>query len=325
MRKVCLDTVHMLARHDPRVVFIGSDLGPGVLEGMKKEFPERFFMEGISEANVIGMAAGMAMDGFIPYVNTIATFITRRGFEQVALDLCLHCLPVRLIGNGGGVVYAPLGPTHLAVDDFALMRVLPNMTVMAVSDAEEMRRLMEQSLDWPYPIYIRLAKGGDKIISKEENGFAIGKAIPMRKASSANSVLFVTTGVMTTNTLVAAEILATQGIDSTVLHFHTVKPLDVDALLSCVAKAKVIVTVEEHSRIGGFGSAIIEVLTDNLITIPPVKRLGLAEAFSKHYGSQNDLLEVNGLMPQQIAEATEQFLKRTESGLSGRYTDGQTL
>jgi transketolase len=307
MRKVCLDTVHTLAKRDPRVVFIGSDLGPGVLEGMKQEFPERHFMEGIYEANVIGMAAGLAMDGFIPYVNTIATFITRRGFEQVALDLCLHRLPVRLIGNGGGVVYAPLGPTHLAVDDFALMRVLPNMTVMAVCDADEMRRLMEQSLDWPDPIYIRLAKGGDEVVSKEDNGFTIGKAIAMRRASVADSLLFVTTGVMTTNTLAAAETLAAKGIDSTVLHFHTIKPLDVAALLAHAANAKAIVTVEEHSRINGFGTAIIETLVDNLPTIPPVKRLGLSDAFSKHYGNQNDLLEINSLMPQQIAETAERF------------------
>jgi len=310
MRKACLDAVHLLAKRDPRVVFIGSDLGPAVMEGMKKEFPERYFMEGISEANVIGMAAGLAMDGFIPYVNTIATFITRRGFEQVALDLCLHHLPVRLIGNGGGVVYAPLGPTHLAVDDFALMRVLPNMTVMAVSDADEMRRLMELSLDWPGPIYIRLAKGGDKIISKEGNGFAIGKAITMRKAATADSVLFATTGIMTTNTLSAAEAMAEKGIESTVLHFHTIKPLDVAALLAHVAGTRAIVTVEEHSRTGGFGSAIVEALTDNLTAFPPVKRLGLQDDFSKHYGTQNDLFEVNGLMPCQIAETTERFLNQ---------------
>lgn len=310
MRKVCLDTVHILARRDPRVVFIGSDLGPEVMDEMKKEFPERYFMEGIYEANVIGMAAGLAMDGFIPYVNTIATFITRRAFEQVALDLCLHCLPVRLIGNGGGVVYAPLGPTHLAVDDFALMRVLPNMTVMAVSDADEMRRLMEQTLNWPGPVYIRLAKGGDKVISKEDNGFAIGKAITMRRASAANPVLFVTTGVMTANALAAAEVLVARGIDSAVLHFHTIKPLDVAALLDHAAGAKAIVTVEEHSLIAGFGSAIVEALADSLTTFFPVKRLGLADNFSKHYGSQNDLLEANGLMPNQIAETTERFLNQ---------------
>ena len=131
MRKTSLNCVYELAQQDERVLFVGSDLGSGVLDEMKQEFPERYFMEGISEQYIIGMAAGMAMEGFIPYVNTIATFLTRRCYEQVFIDICLHKLPVRLIGNGGGVVYAPLGPTHLATDDIAIMRSIPNMTVVA--------------------------------------------------------------------------------------------------------------------------------------------------------------------------------------------------
>jgi transketolase len=141
---------------------------------MKKEMPERFFMEGVSEQHIIGMAAGLAMEGFIPYVNTIATFITRRCYEQVALDLCLQDLPVRLIANGGGVVYAPLGPTHLAVEDIAIMRALPNMAVVAPCDADEMKRFMSSTLNFPHPIYIRLAKGGDKVVSEEKFGFEMG-------------------------------------------------------------------------------------------------------------------------------------------------------
>src|SRR5690349_1669027 len=180
VRQTCVNMVHELAKRDPRIVFIGSDLSPGLLGAMKEEMPQRHYMEGVMEANVIGMAAGMAIDGFMPYVNTIATFITRRCYEQVALDLCLHDLPVRLIANGGGLVYAPLGPTPLAVEDFAIMRALPNMTVTAVSDAEEMKRLMRATLAWPHPIYIRLGKGGDPVISTEANGFTIGKGIVMR-------------------------------------------------------------------------------------------------------------------------------------------------
>jgi transketolase C-terminal domain/subunit len=132
MRATCLNMVHDLAKRDRRVIFIGSDLSPGLLAEKKNEMPERWFKEGVTEAKVIGMAAGLAMEGYIPYVNTIATFITRRCYEQVAIDLCLHDLPVRLIGNGGGLVYAPLGPTHLAIEDLAIMRALPNMTVTAV-------------------------------------------------------------------------------------------------------------------------------------------------------------------------------------------------
>src|SRR5207247_9961998 len=137
-----------------RVVFIGSDLGHGAMTDFKVAFPDRFFMEGVSEQNLVGVAAGMAMEGRIVFLNTIATFLTRRCFEQVAVDLCMHNANVRLIGNGGGVVYAPLGPTHLATEDLAIMRALPNTTVVAPADAEEMARFMRASLDHSGPIYV---------------------------------------------------------------------------------------------------------------------------------------------------------------------------
>src|SRR6204780_2526697 len=196
MRATCQNMVYDLAKRDKRVIFIGSDLSPGLLADMKKEMPERWYMEGITEANVIGMAAGFAMEGYIPYVNTIATFITRRCYEQVAVDVCLHDLPVRLVANGGGTVYAPLGPTHLAIEDIAIMRALPNMTVVAVCDAPEMIRLMEQTLDWPKPIYIRLGKGGEPVVSRAELGFRIGRAIRMRPARARDGVALMATGVM---------------------------------------------------------------------------------------------------------------------------------
>src|SRR5262249_39236445 len=248
MRKRSLDMVHALAQRDERVVFIGSDLSPNLLGEMKKEFPSRYYMEGLCEANVIGIAARMAMDGYMPYVNTIATFITRRCYEQVAVDLCLHDLPVRLIGNGGGYVYAPLGPTHQAIEDIAIMRALPHMTVTAVCDAEEMTRLMNATLDWPHPIYIRLGKGGDPVGSKAERGFAIGKAIDMIDGErGACDVLLIATGVATTQALKAAGTLAGEGVRCRLLHLHTVKPLDSAAILEAAEKTRLVVTVEEHS------------------------------------------------------------------------------
>src|SRR6267142_4023170 len=165
MRKRSLDMVYELAKKDERIVFIGSDLGVGTLDEFRLEIPNRFFMEGVSEANIVGMAAGMALEGRIVYVNTIATFLTRRCFEQVVLDLGLHNVNVRLIANGGGVVYAPLGPTHLAIDDIAIFRALPRMTIIAPADAEEMRRMMPTTVDHRGPIYIRLGKGGDPIVT----------------------------------------------------------------------------------------------------------------------------------------------------------------
>lgn len=302
MRKTCLDWVHKLAKEDPRVVFIGSDLSPGLLDEMKEEMPERWFMEGIAEQNVVGMAAGMAMEGFIPYANTIATFFTRRAYEQVAVDCCLHNVPVRLISNGGGLVYAPLGPTHLAIEDIAIMRALPNMAVVACCDAEEMKRFMDASLDWKGPIYIRLAKGGDPVVSRPENGFEIGKAITMRQSAERRPVVLMATGVMTTNALKAADLLEADGLDVSVVHFHTIKPLDTAAILEHARNAHLVVTVEEGIAIGGFGSAVTDVLVEELGPgMPRMKRIALPDSFSKNYGVQADLFDIYGLSPKKIA------------------------
>jgi transketolase len=313
MRATCQNMVYELAKQDGRVIFIGSDLSPGLLSEMKRDMPDRYFMEGVTEANLIGMAAGLAMEGYVPYANTIATFITRRCYEQVAVDLCLHKLPVRLIGNGGGLVYAPLGPTHLAIDDIAIMRALPNMTVVAVCDAPEMTRFMRQSVDWPLPIYIRLAKGGDPVVSRDEHGFEIGKAIVMRRGRSPRPVVLMATGVMTTNCLAAADRLAKNGIDTSVVHFHTVKPLDAAAVLEHAAGALAVATVEEGTSIGGFGSAVVDVLVANATNgLPKLIRLGLPDEFPHHYGGQNDLWEYYGLLPHQITAAVEKAIGKSE-------------
>jgi transketolase len=293
MRKTALDCVYKLSKIDERVVFVGSDLGPGVLDKMKTEFPDRFFMEGVSEQYIIGMAAGLAMEGFIPYVNTIATFLTRRCYEQVAVDLCMHDLPVRLIANGGGGVYAPLGPTHLAIEDIAIMRALPNMAVVVPCDADEMNRLMMSTLEWPHPIYIRLAKGGDRVVSAEQNGFELGKSIKMRNGVDG---LFITTGVMTQLALETAEILKTKGVDVGVLHVHTIKPFDTSGVVSAIESVKAVVTVEEHIVNGGLGSAVLESCSElHPELLPKISRIGIPDKFATEYGSQSSLLKHWGI------------------------------
>ncbi len=298
VRVTCLDMIHRLAHRDPRVLYIGSDPGAGTLAAMRDELPGQHLIEGIAEAHVVGMAAGLAFEGFVPYVNTIATFLTRRCYEQVAIDVCLHDIPVRLIGNGGGLVYAPLGPTHVALEDIAIMRALPNMTVVCPCDAEEMTRLMEASLDWPSPIYIRLGRGGDPIVSRPENGFALGRAIPLR---SGRDVLLVSTGTMTQRALAAAGQLAEGGVDAGVVHVHTVKPLDGRHLADLAADARLVVTVEEHMRSGGLGGAVLEALADLGVAVP-VQRLGIDDRFLHAYGSQDQLLQLCGLDARGIAE-----------------------
>lgn len=306
MRRTCTDMVYELAKQDPRVVFVGSDLGAGLLDDMKAEMPDRFYMEGVCEQNLIGMAAGLAMEGYIPYVNTIATFITRRCFEQIAIDLCLHNLPVRLIGNGGGMVYAPLGPTHMATDDIAILRALPNMAIVAPTDAEEMKRFMPETVDWPGPVYIRLGKGGDDVVSNPDDGFEIGKGYMLRPNGS---VLLVTTGVMASRALAAAEALEPEGISCGVLNLPTVKPLDEAQLLALAADADVVVTVEEHTKVGGLGSAVTDTLVENLGTrLPLIKRLGLPDVFPEDYGSQDSLMEHFGLQAPGIADTVRAAL-----------------
>ena len=300
MRRTCLDLIYQLALQDERIFFMGSDLGVNTLSKFRNEMPDRFFMEGISEANVLGMAAGLALEGKIVYVNTIATFLTRRSLEQVVVDLCLHRARVRLIGNGGGLVYAPLGPTHMAIEDLALMRALPNMTIIAPADAEEMTRVMPMTVDHPGPIYIRLAKGYDPVVTAEGPPFSIGQARLMR---SGRDALLITTGVTLQTALEAAEGLSGMGVEAAILHLPTVKPLDEEAIRHYASMASVVVTVEEHTLIGGLGSAVLEVLAeaDALGTIR-FRRLGLPDAFPDCYGSQADLMERYGLTAKNIME-----------------------
>jgi transketolase len=305
MRKTSLDIVYQLAKNDRRVIFIGSDLGIGTLDNFKAEMPDRFFMEGVSEMNIVGMAAGLAMDGKIVYVNTIATFLTRRCFEQNVLDLGLHNVPVRLIASGGGVVYAPLGPTHLAIDDIAIMRTIPNMTIVAPCDAEEMKRLMPQTLDYPGPIYIRLGKGGDPIVSSPANEFKIGKAIAM---TTGNDALLVTTGITLKTGLDAATALNARGIACTVLHMHTVKPLDIEALVAHVQRVPLVVTIEEGTILGGLGGAVAEVIAEGGFSpAKRFKRIGIPDVFPHGYGSQANMMERYEITPERVAAVVDEL------------------
>jgi transketolase len=300
MRERCLKTITQLAREDDRVVFIGSDLGVGTMADFKAEFPDRFFMEGVAEQNLVGLAAGMAMEGRIVYLNTIATFLTRRCFEQVAVDLCMHNADVRLIANGGGVVYAPLGPTHLAIEDLAILRALPNMTILAPADAEEMARAVRATLHHRGPVYIRVAKGHDPIVTNEAGPFRIGRAVPMRDGHDA---LLVTTGIGLQLGLAAADRLTANGIDSTVLHLPTVKPLDTEALACAAERVPIIVTVEEHSVVGGLGGAVAEFLAESdLLAGRKFRRVGLPDAFPAGYGDQVGMMERSGISSDAIAE-----------------------
>ena len=308
---MCLNQVYELALKDPRIFFIGSDLGYETQKQFKDEMPERFLMEGVSEANLIGISAGLALEGKIVYANTIATFLSRRCFEQIVLDMALHQVNVRLIANGGGLVYAPLGPTHLAIDDLAILRAVPGMTIVAPCDAAEMKRLMPLTVDYQGPMYIRLAKGGETIVSNDQHPFVIGRAIPMREG---RDILIVTTGITLQLALKAADILKTEGIDTAILHMPTVKPLDTATLLHYAGQVSAVLTVEEHSMIGGLGSAVAETIAEANYNSPKrFKRIGIPDVFADRYGSQEKLMSYYGIDVPHICAATRQLLKETLS------------
>jgi len=306
MRKTVLNEVYNLAKKDKRIFYIGSDVGAGTLDEFKKEIPDRFFIEGIYEQNIIGMAAGLAMEGKIVYVNTIATFITRRCFEQLVLDLGLHNVNVRLIGNGGGLVYAPLGPTHEATEDIGILRTIPNMTILVPADAEEMKRLVPATVEHKGPIYIRLGKGGDPVVTNHSQSFVIGKAYPMREGSDA---LIITTGVALKIALDAADELKKEGIKTAVIHVPTIKPFDNKTILSYAKKVSVILSVEEHTIIGGLGSAVSELVAEaNFDTPKKFKRIGIPDVFPDKYGSQTDLMGYYGISTQNLVNTIKELL-----------------
>ena len=293
MRKRGLAAIHDLARENREVLYIGSDVGKGTLSEFQQELPRQYFVEGIAEAHVIGMAAGLAANGKVPFVNTIATFLTRRCYDQLAVDVCLGNRNVRLYANGGGLVYAPLGPTHLATDDLALMCALPNMTVIAPCDADEMERAIRASANHQGPIYFRVARGGDKIVSNIARGFAIGKAVVMREGSD---LLLITTGVTCQIAMEVAEVLAQEGIRTTVIHNHTVKPLDTKTLIEYLKITPYVMTLEEHTLQGGLGLAVARLIAegarhrDNCFQM-----LGIPDVFPDGYGRQENLMAKYGL------------------------------
>lgn len=311
MRKRSLDAIYGLAVKHEHIVFIGSDVGVGTLAEFQRDFPQRFFVEAISEAHVIGMAAGLAMEGWMPFVNTIATFLTRRCLDQIAVDLCLGNHPVRLLANGGGLVYAPLGPTHQAIEDFALMRALPNMTVVAPCDADEMERVLQASLRIPGPMYIRVGRGGENIVSDAQKPFAIGRAQELRAGSrqGGKALLLVTTGSMLQTALAVAAILEDGGTRPAIVHCPTLKPFDQAWFERKLGQFSHVATLEEHSTIGGLGSIVAECIAEGSHR-PRFRKFALPDRFCDKFGNQSTLLHHFGLDASSISQALMPWMER---------------
>ena len=284
MRNAFASTLTKLALENQRIVLLSGDIGNKLFDSFKEQCPGRFFNCGVAEANMTTMAAGMALCGLRPATYTIASFVTVRCLEQIRIDVCYHNLPVIIVGVGAGLSYAELGATHHSCEDIAMMRVLPNMTVICPGDAVEVRLALAAAFKHGGPVYIRLGKKNEPIIHKDEPVFQIGKGIIMRAGS--REVCLLGTGNVMPVVLEAANLLATHGIETQVVSMHTVKPLDEDLLEKVFSQFKIVATVEEHSLIGGFGGSVAEWLSGQRSRKADLLRIGVKDEFIHRAGKQ---------------------------------------
>lgn len=299
MRTAFIDTLCELAEQDERIWLLTGDLGYSVLERFASRFPSRFVNVGVAEQDMTGVAAGLALCDKIVFTYSIANFPTLRCLEQIRNDVCYHNANVKIVAVGGGFAYGAQGMTHHATEDLAIMRALPNMTVVAPADPVETRLATRAIVGWPGPCYLRLGKAGEPVVHQTLPAFSIGKAITVRKGKD---VTLITTGGILFNAVEAAERLAQEGIQARVLSMHSLKPLDSAAVLAAARQTKAIITVEEHSIIGGLGSAVAETLAelgDSHITF---RRIAIKDEFCQQVGSQEYLRGICGLSVDGIVE-----------------------
>jgi transketolase len=305
MRTAFFRTLLDLAAADSRVSLVVGDLGFGVVEPFAEKFPERFVNAGVAEQSMTGIAAGMALTGKIVFTYSIANFPTIRCLEQIRNDVCYHGIDVKIVAVGSGFAYGALGMTHHATEDLALMRALPGMVVVAPGDPLEVERATRAIVEHRGPCYLRLGRVGEPRLHDERVPFELGRAIEVR---AGRRMTIIATGSMLATAVAIADRLGRDGIDTRVLSMHTIKPLDTDAVIAAARETRAIVTLEEHSVIGGLGSAVAETLAESGVGPIPFKRLGLAGAFASEAGSREYLLAAHGLSEDGIRHSLKPIL-----------------
>jgi transketolase len=291
VRNAFIDSLCEVAAADPRVWLLTGDLGYSVLERFQAAYPARYLNVGVAEQNMAGIAAGLARCGKIVFVYSIANFPTFRCLEQIRNDICHHELPVKVVSVGGGMSYGTAGYSHHGVEDFAIMRALPGMTVVAPADPVEARLATRAIAAHPGPCYLRLEKAGDPIVHAAVPDFQLGRAIVIRPG---RDLTMISTGGMLKHVLETADMLKDEAIDVGVLAMHTVKPIDAEAVLAAAAASGGIVTVEEHSVTGGLGSAVADVLAQCDGRRPRFRKFGIPDKVYREIGSQAFLRRMCG-------------------------------
>lgn len=301
MRSAFVNALTEIARAKKQVVLLTPDMGFSVFEKYREEFPERFFNTGIAEQNTVGMASGLALTGKTVYVYSITPFVTMRPFEQVRIDVCYQNLPVKLVGSGGGLVYGALGPTHHTIEDIAIMRALPNMTVLCPGDPVETYACTKLSNDIKGPVYMRLGKNNEPVIHDKVEPNEMINGLQVRKGDDA---VILTTGNTLHSAVLASEQLQSRKIDCGVTSIPVIKPLNEKLIQKIIGKGIPIFTLEEHSVMGGFGGAVAEVIAESGIKTR-FKRIGLTDKFCSEVGDHVYLREKCGIDVKSIVRIIE--------------------
>jgi transketolase len=302
------DALSSLGETNPNVAVVGLDLTESTLtSNFKEKFPDRFFNLGVAEQNGMGVAAGLSLVGKIPYVSTFAVFASGRCWDQIRIAVCYSNCNVKIGATHSGIGVGPDGASHQATEDIAVMRVLPRMNVLVPCDYIEARKATIAAADIYGPVYMRFGRAPVPIITKEDTPFTIGKANTMREGKDA---AIITCGSMVYESLLAAELLAKDGISVRVINLHTIKPIDEETIVKAAKECGCVVTVEEHQLMGGAGSAVAEVIVRNCSV--PMELLGMNDTFGES-GKPDELLKKYGLKDTNIADTVLRALKKKKS------------
>ena len=299
------EEITALGRVNKNIVVVSGDLEDATrAEYFKKEFPERFFNLGIAEQDVIGTAAGLSTQGFVVFATSFAVFLTNRAYDMIRLDVCYNNCNVKVVCSHGGVTVGEDGASAQCLEDFAIMRVLPNMKVICPADVLEAKKATRAIADTPGPFYMRTSRAPLPIITKQEDPFVVGKANVLRKGKD---VTVIACGVMVSEALSAAEKLFHEGISVKVVNMHTIKPIDIQAIVASVKETGAIVTAEEHQMAGGLGSAVAEVVAEHAPA--PMEIIGVKDSFGES-GTPAQLQAHYGLKDVDIINAVKKVIKR---------------
>ncbi len=298
------EVLKQLAVENPNVVVLDADLSKSTMTAeFNKVAPERFINVGIAEQNLIGTAAGLSLTGKVPFASSFAMFAAGRAFEIIRNTVAYPKLNVKIAATHAGLTVGEDGASHQAIEDLSLMRSIPNMVVLNPADGVEAKKAVIAAANYNGPVYIRLGRAAVEEIFDDNYEFQIGKGVELVKGNDAS---IIATGIMVEKALKASEILKAEGINVRVINIHTIKPIDAELIIKAAKETKRIVTAEEHSIIGGLGSAVLEAISEECPV--PVIRIGVKDTFGES-GKPNELLEKYGLTEKEIVEAVKKLVK----------------